>query len=322
MKKYDHLKFTKKIFLKNLILVTGTHTSGKSMVSPVISSFRNVEMLRKIYTLDQIAVLTNFGKIKKNTSVYLAKNILDFCYYEQLIGRNLNFRYEDETGVYQSKDPNYFKKRIYRSRGPEVLKEHNQKNTHMLLDTHDGLWFHDFWRSIGVKNLKIISIFRSPVDMVNSWINLDLGVAEKSILNQIPLVKSKKNFKPWYYHNYINQPKSNKNHIIIDMVGECFLNDLKSYEKIINKKKIFRVEFNNFAENTNKVIKDISNFLKLNSSQFTKKIMKKERLPREINEEDKTKKLKKIKDLVSKKKYSKLLELDDHFNFHKKKYQL
>ena len=38
------------------------------------------------------------------------------------------------------------------------------------------------------------------------------------------------------------------------MVGEAFLKDLTSYEKIKNK-KIFRVEFNKFAENTNLVIK-------------------------------------------------------------------
>ena len=119
MKNYNKYKFHKETFIKNLILVTGTHTSGKSMISPVIASFKKVEILRKIFTLDQIAVLTNFGKIKKDTSTYLARNILDYSYYEQLIGRNLNFRYEDETGIYQSKSPDYFKKRIYRSRGPK-----------------------------------------------------------------------------------------------------------------------------------------------------------------------------------------------------------
>ena len=145
MEKYRNFKFTKESFLKNLILVTGTHTSGKSMVSPIVASFKGVEILRKIYTLDQLAILTNFNKIKKDTSIFLAKNILDFSYYEQLIGRNLNFRYEDETGIYQSKDPRLYEKRIFKPRGPDVLKQHEKKNTHMLLDTHDGLWFHDFW---------------------------------------------------------------------------------------------------------------------------------------------------------------------------------
>jgi predicted kinase len=42
------MKFIKKHFLNNLILVTGTHTSGKSMVSPIVASLSNVEILRKI----------------------------------------------------------------------------------------------------------------------------------------------------------------------------------------------------------------------------------------------------------------------------------
>jgi hypothetical protein len=322
MEKYKELRFFKKIFLKNLILVTGTHTSGKSMISPIIASFKNVEMLRKLYTLDQIAILTNFQKIEKNVSTYLAKNILDFSYYEQLIGRNLNFRFEDETGVYQSKDPEYYKKRIYVSRGPKVLRAHNQKNTHMLVDTHDGLWFYNFWSSLGIRNLKIISIFRNPIDIVYSWLNLDLGVAEKKILNQIPLIKNTKNLKPFYYYKFLKKAKKNKNDVVVDMVGECFLNDLKFYEKIKNKKRIFRLEFNNFAENTDKVIKKISLFLNLNISQFTRKIMIKERLPRKVRDEDKHIKLYKIKNLLSKSKYLKLLELEKYFKKHKEKYKL
>lgn len=322
MKKYKKFEFEKKTFLKNLILVTGTHTSGKSMISPVLASFKNVEILRKIYTLDQIAILNNFKEIQKETSIFLAKNILDFSYYEQLIGRNMNFRFEDETGIYQSKDPEYYKKRIYKTRGPKVIKEHEKKNTHMILDTHDGLWFYDFWSSIGIKNLKIISIFRNPIDMVNSWINLDLGLAEKQKLNQIPLIKSKKNRKPFYYYKFINNPKGNKNDDIIDMVGECFLKDIKSYEKIKRKENIYRVEFNNFAQNTHKIIKDISQFLNLNKTKYSKKIMAKEKLPRKIDENDKRKKLNKIKNLVSNQKYLKLLKLENEFKNHKKNFRL
>ena len=131
MEKYNHFKFVKKAIFKNLILVTGTHTSGKSMISPVIASFKKVEMLRKIDTLDRIAVLTNFGKIK-DISTYLAKNILDFSYYEQLIGRNLNFRHEDETGVSQSKNPNYFKKEFMCLEGLMFSKNITKKYTYVV----------------------------------------------------------------------------------------------------------------------------------------------------------------------------------------------
>ncbi len=313
------MKFIKKHFLKNLILVTGTHTSGKSMVSPIIASFQNVEILRKIYTLDQFAMLHHFKKIDFQTATFMAKHILDISYYEQLIGRNMNFRKDDETSIHQSKNPDYFAKRVDVKRGYDVVKKHDYKNTHMLLDTHDGLWFYNFWKSIGIKNLKIISIFRNPIDIVNSWINLSLGDAEKQGLCQIPLLQNKKNIKPFYYFRNMNVKNKNKNDIVIDMVAECFVNDLKSFEKIKNKKNIYRIEFNNFAENTDEVIKNLNNFLKLKKTKFTKNIKLKERLPRLVDKSEREKKLKKIKNLVSKNKYSKLLELETLFNDHKKK---
>lgn len=313
------MKFIKKHFLKNLILVTGTHTSGKSMISPIIASFQNVEILRKIYTLDQFAMLHHFKKIDIQSATFMAKHILDNSYYEQLIGRNMNFRTEDETSVHQSKNPDYFAKRVDIKRGYDVVKKHDNKNTHMLLDTHDGLWFYNFWKSLGIKNLKIISIFRNPIDIVNSWIDLSLGDAEKQELCQIPLLQNKKNIKPFYYYRYLNTKKKNKNDIAIDMVAECFVNDLKSYEKIKNKKNIYRIEFNDFAENTNVIIKNLNNFLKLKKTKFTNNIKLKERLPRIVEKDEREKKLTKIKNLVSKNKYNKLLELETLFNDHKRK---
>ena len=59
------MKFIKKNFLENLVLVTGTHTSGKSMVSPIVASLSNIEILRKIYYLDQLSILYNFNKLNK-----------------------------------------------------------------------------------------------------------------------------------------------------------------------------------------------------------------------------------------------------------------
>ena len=311
------LKFIKRSFLKNLILVTGTHTSGKSMVSPVIASLNNVEILRKIYLLDQIAILNSFSKIDNYISTFISKHILDFSFYEQLIGRNLNFRYEDETGIYQSKNHKIFKKRIYIKRGKKVLEKHLKKNTHMLVDTHDGMWFYDFWKRLNINNLKIISVFRNPIDVVNSWINLDLGKIENEVLCQIPLIQKSGIKKPFYYFKSFEK-KINKYEAIIEMVSTCVNKDIDSYNSIKNKKNIYRVDFQDFAENTNKNLKKICKFLNLNKSKYTFKILKKENLPRTVNKIERENKLKKIKKKVKKIYLYKLLNLEKKYLKHKR----
>ena len=150
--KFSNLEFKKYIWLENLILVTGTHTSGKSMISPVIASLK-VEILRKIYYLDQLANLHFLIRLQFKSAKFMANHILDLSYYEQLIGRNMNFRYEDETSVMNSKDPKILYEKIKVKRGSQIIKKHQKINTQMLLDTHDGIWFNKFWLKFGNKKI-------------------------------------------------------------------------------------------------------------------------------------------------------------------------
>jgi len=309
------MKFIKKHFLKNLVLVTGTLTSGKSMVAPVVASLSKVEMLRKIYYLDQLSILYYFKKINTEVAKFLGQHVIDLSYYEQLIGRNLNFREEDETSVYVSKNPSLYKKRIRSKKGAKVLEHHEKIGTHMLLDAHDGIWLHKFWKNLKIKNLKIININRNPIDMVNSWINLGLGAAEKKILDQIPLISKKNKLKPFYMHKSLTKNNlKNTTEVIIDMVDEAVRNEINAYKRIKNKKKILRINFDNFATNTNYNIDKICKFLNLSRTSFTKKIMKRENLPRQINKSDREEKLIKIKSKVGKQKFKKLLDLEKFYN--------
>jgi len=222
----------------------------------------------------------------------------------------MNFRYEDETSVYLSKDPKLYKKRLKIKRGKNVLKYHKTQKTHMLLDTHNGIWFSNFWLNLGIRNLKIINICRNPIDVTNSWLNLKLGEIENSILNQIPLISSKNKTKAFYLYKDFNNKGLNKYDLVISMVCACIENEIKQYKKIRHIRNLIRIDFDNFAENTKENISKICSFLKTNKTIFTKKIMRRENLPRKILENDRDAKREKIKKLVSPTQYKKLLKLE------------
>ena len=54
----------KKSYFDNVVIITGVHCSGKSMLSPVVCSLKKVEPIRKILTVDQIIHLTSVKKIE------------------------------------------------------------------------------------------------------------------------------------------------------------------------------------------------------------------------------------------------------------------
>jgi DNA-binding transcriptional MerR regulator len=98
------------------------------------------------------------------------------------------------------------------------------------------------------------------------------------------------------------------------MVDECVRKEISVYKRIKDKKKILRINFDDFAKNTNFNINKICHFLNLKKTLFTKKIMKKENLPRILHKFERTEKLKKIKSKVSEKKFKKLLNLEIFYN--------
>lgn len=71
------MKFIKKYFFKNLILVKVINASDESIISYIIASFQNVEILGNIFTLDQSTMLHNFKKIDLQSTNFMTRHILN-----------------------------------------------------------------------------------------------------------------------------------------------------------------------------------------------------------------------------------------------------
>ena len=64
-------KLYKKSYFENVVIVTGSLNTGKSMIAPIVSSLQRVEHLRKLIEVDQILHLANLKKIKKEVAFFL-----------------------------------------------------------------------------------------------------------------------------------------------------------------------------------------------------------------------------------------------------------
>ena len=312
------IKLYKKNYFDNVVVVTGSLNSGKSMVAPIVSSLKKVEHLRKLIEIDQILHLTNLKKIKRETAVFLVRHYLDKSFYEQLIGRNINFRIGDETSVFTSKNPGELIDRIFTKRGEHLIQKHKKNKTIFCMDTHDGMMLYPIWRDVNRK-YKFINIFRNPIENVNGCYNVGQGKIEKIIFNELIMFKKNKNIFPLYYlDKYKNYPKTNPMDRVIEEVLFCLKNEYANYKKYKNDKNCIFFENEDFAVNTEKNVKKICKFLKTDKSKFTKKIMNRERCPRIIDPEVYKEKYKKIKFLSTRKSFQKLLSFEKLFYKRKK----
>jgi len=307
------IKLYKKNYFDNVVIVTGSLNSGKSMVAPIVSSLNKVEHLRKLIEVDQVLHLTNLKKIKREVAYFFIRHYLDKSFYEQLIGRNLNYRVGDETSIFTAKNPIELKKRAFLKRGEHVIKKHVKDKTIFCMDTHDGMMLFHLWREVN-KKFKFINIFRNPIDTVNGCFNVGQGKIENILFNEIIMFKKNKNVFPLYFlNNYREYPKKNTMDRVIDEVLFCLKKEYLNYKKYKNDKNCLFIENEDFAVNSDRNISEICKFLKTKRSNFTKKIMKRENCPREIDPKVYQEKLKKIKFLSTKKSFQKLLDFEKVF---------
>lgn len=301
-----------------MAIITGTLNSGKGMVAPIVASLQKAEPLRKLIETDQIFYLAHLKKIPKSTAVFFVRHYLDKCFYEQLIGRNLNFRVEDETSIFTAKNTLELSERIFVKRGNHIIKNNVKSKTIFTMDTHDGIMLFDFWKNVN-KNFKFINVFRNPIDTVNGCYNIGQGELEKILFNEIIMFKKNKSIFPFHFlSNFKNYNKKTPMDRVIDIVLFCQKHEYKNYKKFKNYKNLLFVENEDFATNTSKNIARICKFLKTKRSNKTRSIMKRENCPRKFDINIYKEKIKKIKFFASKKSFEKLLEQEKTF-FRRKK---
>jgi hypothetical protein len=302
----------KKIYLnknlnENILFISGISRSGKSLFAPIVSTLDKTQNFQMIPEIEEIFRLYYIGKISKEIASYIIKIYVNIKTYENYIGRNFNFRKKEWTSIY-----NY--KNIYEIKSilkiPHDVKTFHKINKNQILFPfmiHDGVLFFKLVLSIYNK-CKFIHINRHPVDLVHSWANKFVGDFHKN--------DPKKNF-----HNFLQLEYKNKTRIpywLVSKVNE-YTKIHNFYDRIIfniyyllekqnniyemlsknDKKKIHIVYFDNFVTDPNNELNKICNFLSTKFTKNTKKILRRERCPREINLQDRYKKLIYLNQIIS-----------------------
>ena len=252
------IKFTRKhILTKNIALIDGQSGSGKSLIGPIISSLSKAEHWLHDHVIEETIILLLFKKI----TIDAARSILgvqaDLDLYNLFIGRDVNFRDHDTSGVNYSGLKKIYSKRLKLKDGDNITKKIKSKNPFLLINTHHLLMNSNLIQRVFLnRNLFFISVSRNPITIINKFHE---GNWEKKYYKNpreftLTVSNNTKDLDVWYlskykgkklsfiekyanfvldYHKYQHQFKS-KNHILINF--EEFIETPNKYIKLLEKK--------------------------------------------------------------------------------------
>jgi hypothetical protein len=307
--------YVRKAFTRNPVFIDGLARVGKMLINMAVSSLERAEHAQGRPMLDSIFVLHGMGLMDRDVAVDLLKREVDMYLYFYYLGRHLNTNLHDWSGVWQSRDPEIYLRRMMEKDNADnflkIMKRIKKENPIVPLHTHEMLCDYDIFLKSFV-NSRIIAAFRHPVDVVFSWHRKKwgtrYGVDPRSIHHTVRGVKGP---VPWFAFDWAEEYEALPP---IDRVirSVCRLNSMY-YNQVDNappkyRERILSVCFERFVTEPDSGIREIADFLDTVPSAATQSMLLKQRVPREAEPEEFKTKYLAIKEQASKGAFALLME--------------
>ena len=268
---------------KQIVVVDGQAGCGKTLLSPIISSFKRVELLTYIFEIEFILRLKKMKKIKKDAAISMIKLFTDHKLYQTMMGREVNFRISDISSIYNYRNPNVYLNRI-KQRGDEIIPNKiNKKKPILNFTTHDLTeYINELFEAYGTK-LVFIEVIRHPLYMI-----IQQSLNMKNLINTSRDVDVYYKLKNKEYPHFALGWESvyNKLNFVEKAIHLMSINIKKNEEK---RKKILKSKFKNnylllpfedFVKRPDKYLNDIKKKLHTTESLDTLKFLRKANVPR------------------------------------------
>ena len=158
----------RKVLVDNLLIIEGITRAGKFLLANLMPAFDGIEPIQYHGLLEEIPFLEKFGFIDRATAQEILRCEIDLHTYDMLIGRNLNHRKSDKSSIFNHPQSEAYLARTDEPDGDAAIRKFYKQNPYCLYIMHElmpniGICFDTF------PTMRVLSIRRSPLDLVYSW---------------------------------------------------------------------------------------------------------------------------------------------------------
>lgn len=308
----NNLEFARKNnLIEEIVMVDAVGRSGKGMTAHIISSFERVEKQHNLDVFEWVGILWRFGKITHDAAIALLRFEGDTRLYNALIGRGINFRPTDDTGVFKNADPKRYFQRLFLEGGTDAVQRCLDQRPIFQTCVHDGIRNSQLFFDAFGERLKMIYIVRDPVYLIDEWDRGDFGRRIGADPREFQLtVKYKNEVVPYtavgWEDEYISISPFDR---VVALINHHFSLNLDGFLQADkkNKKKILMLNFEDIVTNPMPQCEIMAGFLNTRTTEQTREILARERCPRVLERSNRDKLIKEIKSKAVK-KYKKIFE--------------
>jgi hypothetical protein len=269
---------------ERIVIVDGLPGCGKTMLSPIISALDRVELLSYAYEIENVCSLYSLGKIEINAASTLIGMWTDLKLYNIMMSREVNFRFSDLSGVFKDARPSRYIKRLFQ-KGDECVpgkikagKPVLSLTTHSLLENSQPVFY------ALEKRVAFIEVVRHPLYMI-----------KQQFLNMEKVLNTPRHFALYVKYKNHNIPswafgweerflKANGMEKTIYAIENMTKRTNKTKELLGGKHsgQIITIPFESFVVNPWPYMEKIETALGTKVTAVTRKMMKRQKVPRKM----------------------------------------
>lgn len=273
-----------RMLAQKIVFIDGQPGCGKTMLSPIISAFDRVELLNYAFEIEFICRLFYFNKIDSDAAIAMVRMLVDHKLYQTMMGRETNFRYSDLSSVFKDPHPWRYFKRIFQEGDMAIPSRIKDEQPILSLTTHDLLSVSDpIISGIGSRTV-FIEVVRHPLYMV-----------KQQHLNMIRLVDNPRDIQIYIEYNGQQIPFFAASWEELFLESNAMEKAVYTIERLTNtnneKRKIWEndrelsiitIPFERFVIDPMPYMERIEAALETKITKTTRKIMRKQNVPRKL----------------------------------------
>lgn len=267
-------------FTNDIIVVNGFWGGGKSVVTSIIGSMSGVEKKKVEHVYEYVCIAHASGKMSLDAATAFLKIYADLSQYNNLIGREINLRWDDDSGFRNNPGSLVYLKRLFKKSGDSIPIEINTKNLALLIATHELISVSNLLFDAYGSRLKLIEVVRHPIHLFNNVYDYTASF-ERS--REFTLSYKLKGVKiPWFAEEWAEEfaaaSVTDRALLSIARVQKLMTDAINEHASL--GKNFLVLAFEDTVLDTQTALIQLEQFLGRTRSRLTSRVMRQQALPR------------------------------------------
>lgn len=321
----DFALVRKNRLVKNLLVVEGPTRAGKFLLADFLNGIEGVEGAQYYGLFEHLPYLEELGFLKRETAIAILQCQIDNFCYDWMVGRTLNFRFDDKSSVYRSPHLKKYMQRCLEPDGDVIVRKITEQGMYFPFIIHDAL------RNIKIfleafPSCKVVRIERNPIDLAYSWFNRGWGQRWGVDPKDFSMTFARATFSdtnidsegaiPWFAYNWAGEYESSSEmDRVIKSLYYLHTKGKETYNSLpeLTRQKIHFLTYEQILTDTDNMIRRLASFLGKEISPQLRMIKAKENCPTTHPKLVRQDKIDKIKSLATEENFNLLMEMDREY---------